>query len=438
MLLRLTIQNCLSFHKESNFDMFPNKKRTTFKNHIYDNKEIPVLKQAVLYGANGSGKSNFLKAIKFIRDFAIKKEFLNEKKLDKNKFRLCQDENTDPIKISIEFNTKDHYYIYRIALNNDHIKEELFLSGLGKQDNILVFKREDQKLTTESKQKSEELSKATKKLLNNNPYSSLLSLNNEFPIINNEHVENTYNWFQNNLEILSLKRFVPSLITLLSTNKDLFNFANHLFKEIGLGVDSLEIRSRDVSEFLSDNLEDKPDIEKILERSAKNNSRFSRVENDKVLFEIVQEKEKQLIKEFIFNQLGVDDYKGAMGIGDQSDGTIKILNLIPALYQLVHSEKLICIDEIESSIHPLLISSIIKFFSESETKGQLLFTTHETELLNQKEIVRADEIWFAEKHHGNTELYSLNDFKEHNTIKIKNGYLEGRYGGIPFIGNLEA
>ena len=438
MLLRLTIQNCLSFHKESNFDMFPNKKRTTFKNHIYDNKEIPVLKQAVLYGANGSGKSNFLKAINFIKHFAIKKEFLNEQKLDKNKFRLCQDENTDPIKISIEFNTENHYYIYRIELNNDHIKEELFLSGLGKQDNILVFKREDQNLITESEQKSEELSNATKKLLTNNPYSSLLSLNNEFPIISNEHVENTYNWFQNNLEILSLNRLVPSLINLLSTNKDLFDFANHLFKEIGLGIDSLEIRSRDVSEFLNEDNNEKSAIREILKNKLKDSTGISRIENDKVLFEIVQEKEKQLIKEFVFKQLGVDDYKGTMEIGDQSDGTIKILNLIPALYQLVHSEKLICIDEIESSIHPLLISSIIKFFSKSETKGQLLFTTHETELLNQKEIVRTDEIWFAEKHHGNTELYSLNDFKEHNTIKIKNGYLEGRYGGIPFIGNLDA
>ena len=145
MLLKLTIQNYLSFYKESNFDMFPNKKRTTFKNHIYNNKEIPVLKQAVLYGANASGKSNFLKAINFIKHFAIRKEFLNEQKLAKNKFRLCKDENLDPIKISIEFNKNDHYYIYRIELNIDHIKEELFLSGLGKQDNTIVFKREDQK-----------------------------------------------------------------------------------------------------------------------------------------------------------------------------------------------------------------------------------------------------------------------------------------------------
>jgi AAA15 family ATPase/GTPase len=417
--------------------MFPNKKRTTFKNHIYDDHEIPVLKQAVLYGANGSGKSNFLKVIRFVKNFGIYKGFLDEKKLLKNKFRLCSDENLDPIKISIEFQNNERYYIYAIELNTDNIKEELYLSSVGKGENTLIFKREGNNLLVGVVNRSDELTNATTKLLTNNPYSSLLSLNNEFPLINSEHVDNAFDWFNSKLEILSLNRFVPSLITLMSTNKDLFDFANKLFKEIGLGIDTLEISSRDVSEFTKDNLHDKSTIEEFLEKHTEDNTRFSRVENDIVLFEIVQEKEKQLIKEFIFKQLGVNDYKGTMGIDDQSDGTIKILNLIPALYQVVNSKKVVCIDEIESSIHPLLISAIIRFFSESESKGQLIFTTHETELLNQKKTMRPDEIWFTEKHHGNTELYSLNDFKEHNTIKIKNGYLEGRYGGIPFIGNLE-
>ena len=126
-----------------------------------------------------------------------------------------------------------------------------------------------------------------------------------------------------------------------------------------------------------------------------------------------------------------------MDIDDQSDGTIRILNLIPAIYDIIENEKLICIDEIENSIHPALITALISFFSNSASKGQLIFTTHETELLDQQKLMRPDEVWFTEKHQGSTKIYSLNDFKEHNTINIKNGYLEGRYGGIPFIGNLK-
>ncbi|MDC9725519.1 MAG: AAA family ATPase, partial [Gammaproteobacteria bacterium] len=94
--------------------------------------------------------------------------------------------------------------------------------------------------------------------------------------------------------------------------------------------------------------------------------------------------------------------------------------------------------EIERSIHPLLIKELVKKFSEdTQTQGQLIFTTHESNLLDQKTF-RKDEIWFAEKdNEGCTDLYSLSDFKEHNTTDIRKGYLSGRYGSIPFLANLK-
>ena len=80
---------------------------------------------------------------------------------------------------------------------------------------------------------------------------------------------------------------------------------------------------------------------------------------------------------------------------------------------------------------------VSKFSFDNKTKGQLIFSTHESNLLDQ-EILRTDEIWFAEKNtNGATRLYSLSDFKEHNTIDIRKGYLNGRYGAIPFLGNLK-
>ena len=94
------------------------------------------------------------------------------------------------------------------------------------------------------------------------------------------------------------------------------------------------------------------------------------------------------------------------------------------------------IDEIEHSIHPYLIRELVKIFSSQDTTGQLIFTTHETCLLDQK-FIRTDEVWMVEKKEGSTHMYSLNDFKIHNTINIANGYMEGRYGAIPFIGELK-
>ncbi|NDC41430.1 MAG: hypothetical protein EBZ77_07770 [Chitinophagia bacterium] len=97
----------------------------------------------------------------------------------------------------------------------------------------------------------------------------------------------------------------------------------------------------------------------------------------------------------------------------------------------------IAIDEIERSIHPALIKELIrKFAADDTTLGQLIFTTHESNLLDQQ-LFRPDEIWFAEKNkQGATELYALSEFKEHHTIDIRKGYLNGRYGAIPFLSNL--
>ena len=115
----------------------------------------------------------------------------------------------------------------------------------------------------------------------------------------------------------------------------------------------------------------------------------------------------------------------------------RLLDFIPAFKDLINTDKVFIIDEIERSVHPLLIKELVRKYSEdANTRGKLIFTTHESNLLDQ-DIFRQVEIWFAEKTpSGSTELYSLSDFKEHNTIDIRKGYLNGRYGSIPFLGNL--
>ena len=94
---------------------------------------------------------------------------------------------------------------------------------------------------------------------------------------------------------------------------------------------------------------------------------------------------------------------------------------------------------IERSIHPSVIKELVRLVANDKNmKGQLVFSTHETCLLDQ-EILRTDEIWFAQKDiHGSTELYSLSDFNVHSTANVENGYLNGRYGGIPFMNELKA
>lgn len=118
---------------------------------------------------------------------------------------------------------------------------------------------------------------------------------------------------------------------------------------------------------------------------------------------------------------------------EESDGTRRIIEYMPLLYSVLKLDKVFIVDEIERSIHPIMIKSIISKISENkEAKGQLIFTTHESCLLDQA-IFRPDEIWFAQKDvEQSTQLYPLSDYNIHNTANIENGYLNGRYGGIPF------
>jgi AAA15 family ATPase/GTPase len=152
-------------------------------------------------------------------------------------------------------------------------------------------------------------------------------------------------------------------------------------------------------------------------------------------------KEEEVIysKILFFRHLEKTGFIPPLFLGEESDGTIRLLDLLPAFKELIDENKVIIIDEIERSMHPLLIKELVqKFSGDKSTNGQLIFTTHETALLDQN-IFRQDEIWFAEKDKtGATDLYSLSDYyPEHSTIDIRKGYLNGRYGAIPFLANLE-
>ena len=145
---------------------------------------------------------------------------------------------------------------------------------------------------------------------------------------------------------------------------------------------------------------------------------------------------EQVVQEFLFEQMGIGGYKKKMDITTQSDGTVRLLTLIPALYEASRGSVMV-IDEVENSMHPTLIYQLLKYFFNSESKGQLICTTHLTLLQDQQDLIRPDELWKVEKENGNSVMSSFNDYKIHNTMNIRKGYEEGRYGGVPQISSIE-
>jgi len=432
MLLRLKIKNFLSFCEETTFDMFPNPKRSSFPNHIYSNMKVPLLKQAAIYGANGSGKSNFIKAVWFIKSFVTKDDFINRIDLDDYRFQLSAEKQSS-ISFEIEFYYKERYFIYSAEIDKKSVQETLLLSGLGTDSDKLLFKRVGNEVTSDYLQNES----SAKQLLTMNAQSSLLPLNLKFPVLSTNDAKKAYEWFNKQLEIIAINSTLPMLIDIMSNQPRLLKFANEIFDNIGIGIKSLKIGDTPFDKWVSDNKNAKS-LQQIIEQDPlKPNMGISRIENNRNVFSVSVKKGVKTVQELLFNQLGLSGYQKEMKISSQSDGTVRILTLIPAFYNVINEEKVILIDEIDNSIHPNLMFSLLQFYSNSKSKGQLIFTTHTTKLLNQQELLRPDEIWLTEKVNGNTKMYSINDFKIHNTINIENGYLTGRFGAIPQIGDFE-
>ncbi len=437
MLFRVILENFLSFDEAVQFDMFPNNKRSHFPEHIYQGT-IPVLKQAAIYGANGAGKSNLIKGVDFIMRFALDKSFLSGLEIDRYFFRLKSEKEKKPLSIAIEFSIADAFFIYLIEVSSEAVeKEALYRSGLGKKENEVIFERKRHKVFFENEQTAA-ITTAMEIMLKNNPFSSLLSLNKEFPIVEDNAAKRAYSWFDNRLDVVKINSSIPSLIILMKKDKRLLDFTNKLFSEIDLGINKFEVRSEDFETWLADHAQIFDSIPKKSIESIKPGEEITRVESARQTFSISVEDGIRKVSQFMFEQLGKNGFYGKMDMLSQSDGTVRLLTLIPAIYNAVYKDKTVFIDEINHCIHPSLMRALMTYFANNkETKGQLIFTTHETCLLNQKEIMRPDEVWFAEKKEGATQLYSLNDYKIHHSISIENGYLEGRFGAIPFIGTLE-
>ena len=427
MLLRFSISNFLSFYEEVTFNMFPNTNRVRFPEHIY-NHEVPLLKESAIYGPNGSGKSNFIKAALFFRSFLTQKDYLAGVDLNRIHFRLAE-RNTKPVKMGMEFVTKGKYYIYKIQISSS-IKEELWISGIGKTKDELLFLREGGRVESELVENKS----SVEKLLEMNPRSSILPLNEQFPVFKGEDVNNVFRWLNEKVVIVDINSWIPQLIHLMAKHEKLLKFASEMLNECDLNIAQLTVREQSFDEWIKQH-KNLSNVQDVINRELKSTGSVMEFGQDRRNeFKVFTDNEgMRRVQEFLFRQIGIDGYEADMDILSQSDGTVRLLTLIPAIYDALYEEKTVFIDEIENSIHPNLIYEMMLYYSSHRSNGQMIFTTHLSKLMDQQNLLRLDEYWIARKEDGQTRMQSLSDFNIHNTIKIENGYLQGRYGGIPNI-----
>ena len=382
MLLRIRIQNFLSFQKETSFDMLTDPKIDGLPHHICKDTPLPLLKQAAIYGANGAGKSNLIKAFVFLKNWVTNPKCLEEIEVCDYSFRMSDEDTKPPICLEVEFLSHQKAYLYKVAISEESIEESLYLSGLGKSTDTLIFERKDSKLLTHSLLNES----AINELLTANKKASLLVLHQGLGASYNPELKVAYEWFEQQLCIVKYPSDNLQLAKQLTSDENLFDFVEDIIQSCDLDIDGIE--------------------------------------------------REEGSDELLFLQYGPDDSVGYIDIEELSEGTVQLLRLLPVLYQAQQSEKVVLIDAIEGQLHPRLLSALLQYYTDKTPQGQLIFTTHCTPLLDNPTLLRADEVWFAEKKEGSSSLYSLSDFKLGNSLPIATAYLQGRYGAVPSISSL--
>lgn len=434
MLLRVIIKNFLSFNGLEQFDLFPNHKRVTHSHHIYQRNPNPdVLKMSVIYGANGAGKSNLIKAVSFAKRFVSSDTFLNAESIKNWKFCLKPQKAGEPLFLAIEYETEERdVFLYSVEVNDNGIQKEVLKTSGTNNTGTEIFMRTASEVTLRG-----DITKEMRDIINNwvieHPFASLFTINSNVQLLNDAAVTSSQKWFAEKLKVVGLNSFHPDIITRLKQHPKQLRFATNMFAEIGLGLNGIEVKTESFDKWLAAN----PQEDKILPRAEKmpDDVVLSKIVDNRNVSAISLEKGIRKVSELVFKQAGVEGYSADMNIMSQSDGTVRLLILAPYLYSAVHEGATIVVDELDNSIHPHLVRGLVRYFADKDTNGQLIFSTHETCILDQA-FLRPDEVWFVEKSNGESHPYSLNDFKIHNTISIENGYMAGRFGAIPFIGTL--
>jgi len=436
MLIRFVTSNFLSFNEEKEFNMLAGSFRT-HKHHVYKAGKLNVLKGAAIYGANGAGKSNLVKAIDYLKQMVVNGGL--EKSINSQKFKLDKTKADAPTEFEIEFFYKRKIYAYGVSVNGNVVEKEwLYISGIDKEDK-LIFERKTLK-SGKSKIKFGKSYIKTKKdellieLMGDNLLLEHELLLGKYENLKISDIDNVVEWVSKWLIIIYPKSRANVLVYGMTKVDDFANFVNDVLKTFDTGIKKLEVKDIDFDVYFAE--EEQVKKRELLEDIKDGNSILSSNKYETVV--VNKENNKNIVKKAIAIHNDFDNNNIDFDLSEESDGTRRLLDFIPAFDGILNANITYVIDEIDQSIHPELLQTLVKkIMDEPNTKGQLIFTTHESNLLDLN-IFRQDEVWFAEKDKGgSTNLYSLSEFKPRYDLDIRKGYLKGRFGAIPFTGDLK-
>jgi AAA15 family ATPase/GTPase len=414
MLLRFEFANFRSFRDQQELSLVAGSlkdhpevllKSTAIREHV-----LPV---AAIYGANASGKTNVLRAFEFMAN-AVRSSHRGwppDKPIPFTPFLGTEESKRAASRFVGDFVIGGIRYQYGFALDSEAILEEwLFAYPSGKKQ-IWFSRTPGKPIQFGAKMPGENktIENLTRK---NSLFLSAAAQNNHAVLLP------IYKWFPSHHAFIQRDRVYAQLRTVnLCSNPEVRARIASLIAAADLGIVELQHYEEKVSE-------DNPLIEAIISALKS--------------MEAPVEAPAAMGKIRVLHRAGSQTIPFALD--DESEGTQAFFALLGPVTRALATGGIICVDELDASLHPVLCMQLIRLFSDPSSNsraGQLIFNTHDTNLLSSG-LLRRDQIWFTEKNNdGSTHLYPLSDFKPRKNENLESGYLQGRYGAIPFL-NTEA
>ena len=405
MVLEIRISNFFSIKDEIVLDFraanIKSANAKALQDNIFEENKTDVLKTITIYGANASGKSNIIKAIRFCHAMVYESHIHNENTVY----------NFQPFKFD-GYEKKISKYFIRFVSNGVEYEYAFSLTRLKIVTESLYYypKGRITKIFT----RDEQLGKTKKE-----KYSFGDLIKRPMDVAENTSVKTLY---------ISRASQMDREI-----GKEIFNYFHNQFilDYVGFGASAIETLSNQNKQQLIEAIKiadsDIVDVSiKVLKKAGKHYKADSKTMTLKV-------------EDVVQDYLQIKTYhKSSPSIAfdfltEESQGTIKLFFIMLTILDVVKKNKVLLIDEIEDSLHPKIIEYLFNIFRTGE-KAQLLCTTHNTRFLDLKKV-RKDQIYFAnKKSNGSTDLYSLYDYSDfRDTMDLEKAYLQGRFDAVPFV-----
>lgn len=465
MLISFSCENVLSFKEQQYLSMLASNKKKEdilqFNVLDYEYKKDKFLKSALIFGANANGKTNFINALSFLRDKVLFS--LNEVKKDSgisiSPFLFSQESIKSPNEFEIEFISNEIKYRYGLALEEENILEEWLYYTQSRE--TLLFHREKDKIVEKNDNSFKEINIVLEKNVLTRTKESV-PLVTVLSALDGEHSTNVTDWFSN-LEYMyftaqetEFNENLRETLIYWKSNKYFQEWARPLFNAVGIHdikFNHVEIKKQNIINFFDHQLEnfDMQSKKIISQVDDLNTAELVNKNTRNIMDSLLEIIDKTIDDDVTRTSIDLDSLTIVKKFGDltfdlpfnlESSGVKKVLYLINKLYNASFNNAILVIDEFDTHFHTLLSEYIFEYFHKtSKSLGQIIVTTHDTNLIDTNSF-RRDQIWFINKNlEGISQLYSLVQYKE-LAIDIADRnysreYLRGNFDAIPLFDNIE-